>query len=476
MNNNIKSITSIIHLILSLTFVLFLPISILVKIVPYLFLAQIVSFIIDARRLSVGNVFYFSPAFLCLFYTIISFSLGSYAVSLDYVPDQWTSLMYNAQHKLKIVTFIIILSSYVVFLSSIVCYVKFYFHNNEYFEQTNFDIKLPIILLIVFSIVPVNLSFIGGAGNYSIIPMTMGASYLINILAKKKYKNRWWYYLLILVLFSVLRWGNKREAILLFVPIIFLESIYNNIVIDKIRFKNILIGSMTVAMGLYLIIVMSIIRGYGNFETKNFFKAMTYVDDYMAKDDFYTNFFVNIEVSTAYVHSYTGIAYVLDDLDLLSYGSTFYKIIFIPIPRSMYPGKPSSMIDLFTSVHSPWFRSVGGSFPVNIYTEAFWNFYYFGFLFLFFLFYFFNKYYYNCVNEIESGLGFKKGVFLFFISQWIAFCRGNGFDVLIVTLIIAKGIQILFNQFTSDFSVPIMNRNIYHNRVPRFNRRMNYQL
>ena len=69
---------------------------------------------------------------------------------------------------------------------------------------------------------------------------------------------------------------------------------------------------------------------------------------------------------------------VLSDLNLLAYGSTLIKPLFIMFPRDIFPFKPDSILELYTLAYDPAGRDLGGSWTIGLFSEFIWNFYFFG--------------------------------------------------------------------------------------------------
>jgi hypothetical protein len=64
-----------------------------------------------------------------------------------------------------------------------------------------------------------------------------------------------------------------------------------------------------------------------------------------------------------------------------TYGINFLKPLYAIVPRDIWNDKPISISRLFAQKFNPGFYEQGGSEPITIYGELFWNFGYFSFLF-----------------------------------------------------------------------------------------------
>lgn len=323
---------------------------------------------------------YFTPILLLIFYVDFSFFLGNYAL---YNGIENIKLNYENYLDWKYTN---ILLFYTLFFNLILFSIELFFIKKYLFILKNvekkeinkysltFYISMAIFIFILFSFIPLDITYLGGAGELSYIPKAISALIVIYILAYNKYKYRYLIYLFILFLFATFSFDSKREVVFFIFPIILLETVLNS----KIFYiKNLIYLLFSVIVVIFLIIVMSILRGYGNYDVDNFFEALFYVYAYTNNEFFLMYFFKNIETSYTYFHSMQAMEYILNDVDLITYGSTFIKFLFITIPSSIIDFKPKSLIDIYTTLYDPEFRKIGGSWPPNIVAD----FYYFSFIF-----------------------------------------------------------------------------------------------
>lgn len=383
---------------------------------------------------------YLTPIMLTIFYVDFSFGLGSWAFKNHIVLN---STDYNDYLKWKYNNYITL---YVLVINHLLFYLDLLFHKkylilyNKFMLifQKKYTLKLirniAIIFFIIFAIIPFNVSFLGGSGDMSGVPMTISALVLISLIAYSKSKNRYLIYLLILIIFSNFSYGSKREAIFFIFPILFLEVYLNKINVSiKILFKLLLVGLLL----LFLILIMSIMRGYGgyNIQKLNIIEVIPYVFDYIHRDMFFAYLFNNIETNYTFFHSIQAMEYIYNNSNLLSFGSTIIKFLFITIPSSIAPFKPHSIIDLYTSYRNPHFRAIGGSWPPNIYAEMFWNFYYFGIVYVVFIFSIINIIFLKFLKLLENQKIVYHIGFLYFYMQILMYSRGSGLDLFTVYMV-----------------------------------------
>jgi hypothetical protein len=242
-------------------------------------------------------------------------------------------------------------------------------------------------------------------------------------------------YIATILIFALSAAHNKRDAIFLLLPILLLESTEFNIRFNPRIIFFTTLGSLAVG---YLIIVLSIIRGYGEFKPKNFLDACKYVPDYVKSDYFIPSFMNNIEASYAYLHSNRAIEYIINNPNEIVHGKTLIKPLFAFIPRKFFPSKPESIIHLYTNTFSKEFRAQGGSWPISFQSEMFWNFHFFGIVFCALFFFIFNSVYLNILNIITSKNIINFIPLLYGYQLILTLVRGSGMDLFMVYFIFSS--------------------------------------
>jgi hypothetical protein len=227
-------------------------------------------------------------------------------------------------------------------------------------------------LTLPFFIIPLNLNWLGGDGDLAIVPKTVFAICGIIFIAKFNLSIRFLFYIGLIIFFSTFSIHEKREAIFLALPMAYIELMRNA--------RPLSLGMVLGGLGLLcilaiLILGMSISRGYGGFGgNDDIFESIPLVLEYIQSDFFIASFLYNIEANYYYFHALNSIEMIVSDPGLISFGSTIIKPLFIFVPRYIFEGKPESIISLYTWAYDPDIRSVGGSWPICILSEFFWNF------------------------------------------------------------------------------------------------------
>ena len=309
--------------------------------------------------------------------------------------------------------------------------------------------KILFLFLILFLLgyVKIKLSFLGGQGDFIYVFKLAVSILIVFVISDFKSKIRFLLYFFIICLFFNGSFNSKREILYVIILITFFEFLRNKIKI-RIKLKQFLLFSFGFAFIFYLVIIASIMRGYGNYNVNDSINASKYALDYITSEIATKALASNFELNYLYGNSSNAVNYIYSGEEDYLYGSTFLKFLFIPIPRSLFPEKPLSMIDIYTNKFDPSFRSIGGSYPIIIYSESYWNFSLLALPFLYLIFSLFNRFYLKVVGFIERSHISIYSVFLIFMYiTLIQFIRGSGFELWLLYGII----PILFIGFLIKF-------------------------
>ncbi|MDB4132547.1 oligosaccharide repeat unit polymerase [Amylibacter sp.] len=111
------------------------------------------------------------------------------------------------------------------------------------------------------------------------------------------------------------------------------------------------------------------------------FSSVIYMSSLRANSNLSSNLTIgillaNIDVIYYYFHGINSVILAIENLNLLAYGETIIKPLFILFPRELIGDlKPESMLTQYTSIYDPAYRAAGNSYPVNFISELIWNFY-----------------------------------------------------------------------------------------------------
>ena len=412
----------------------------------YLIFQLIIFGIVGSLKGYSKNRFVFSPSFIAVTYINLNFFFGSivferasvYAFLLGPYAE-WSNSNFVMGY-FNLANFAIILSYFIgiktpsLFKIQPICNLK------NFSSQVLF--LSGVLLITIFVFYDLNLNFLGGQGSYSVVPKTLGALFLIVTIFKfPSLGKRLLYYLILLIFFSVISWEDKRDAIFLLLPILILESTKFKIAINL---KKLILACFSLFVILYLILLMSITRGYGGYKADTFMAANSYVLDYINSNDFVPGFMNNLEISYTYLHSNNAIERIIKEPELITYGGTIVKPLFMFVPRNLYENKPKSIIHHYTHAYSKEYRNSGGSWTISIQSEMFWNFHFFGIFFGAMFFLVFNAVYHHTIELIKNDNIVNYLPLLYFYEVLLVLFRGSGMDLFLIYIILSTAIFLVF--------------------------------
>ncbi|KAA2239192.1 hypothetical protein F0L74_23590 [Chitinophaga agrisoli] len=407
---------------------------------------QLGLFLIHSSKSSNKSFLFLTPSFITLLYLNLNFAAGEYAISRNYgMSDTYYVAVQTARH-LDYITAYFLGCNLLVYMAIPAWLIKgrkptapappppmrwiMVSSNKGYFI-------ISCLALLGLSFANINLSFLGGSGNFSYVFQVAIAIPLCFMLAIEGKKYRWPLYLLMIGLFLAGHYGSKREILFILILIFLAEVVRGWIRLDLSFKKWILFGVLGAGV-FYIIILSSLLRGYGGYNVKGVWDATKYVSVYMNEDYFKDALVSNLEVGAVYGNSANGAGYIFDGHTRLLRGSTFAKVLFIPIPRSVYPNKPRSMVDIYTAKFVPAFRRDGGSLPIVLYGEVLWNFHLLGLPLLFLFYRYFNLWCYTAFTQLRQGvLSFRNMSAVFLFITFIQFVRGSGLDMWLLYYFVA---------------------------------------
>lgn len=401
-------------------------------------------------------VYILSPTFLSISYLNINFIFGSWSFLNEIVYNEAFLEAFHTWRHFKGTIFFFNIGNFLVFLSYICAQrLKLFYKFQQGFKSIKLSSRNKALVIVcssfvfcIFLLINLEISYFGVEGNFGITFRTIGAIIIFAILSQRKSNSRFIWYGIILIIFIATSSHNKREAIFLILPLFLLE-LHNKRF--SIGFKQIFSIAFIAAFFLYGIMVMSIVRGYGNYPVKNALEATSYVGDYMKSKSFLESLFNNLEFSYTYFCSTQSVEYIFDDPSHLTYGETLTKFLFLPVPRSVFPYKPNSSLHYFTEAYAPGSRTDPSkkweSFPISFYSEMFWNFHLFGLIFLFFFYTIFNNIYKIIVSKVRDHTIINHIALLYAYMLFLFLLRGAGFDLYFLYLAIGYFAFVFYKLF-----------------------------
>ncbi len=396
--------------------------------------------------------FLFSPSFLIVSYVCLSFVIGGFAFANGYVLSPKDLVDFGRWDRYNFATF--------YFMMCNICAVFAFFlakrgrpAGDPHPVRSSLRPYIPQliiggILLSVFSVVSVGLSVFGGSGNFSTIPRMFGFLVISITLARARWRYRFLAYVGLLLLFAAANYENRRVVLVLVVSLAFIEAAHLQEGL-RLSLRRVLGCLAVLALVVVLQMTMTIARGIDGFKG-SYWQTFASIDKFVGLENVMTYSLKQTEGPTTFFHSNNAIHYVLKDRSLLCYGSTLAKVIFIAVPRSIWPNKPKSMVDIYTTHWNPAWRRTGCSTGINVYAEYFWNFHVFGVLCVTLIFYLLNRVFFFYLSMLRTGNVWPYIYLAVGYSSLLMYARGHGLYSLAIDVSLAFGVQVvLFNSCVS---------------------------
>lgn len=388
-----------------------------------------------------------TPISLIYFYSAISLAGGSWGFSNRYIIMDSLEAGFNSWEFANFSLGILMLSL-TMFLIIGERFMPKNISSMQLREVTFSKLLLAIFLFVPFFFFQFKLDIFGGGGDLSTIPKTLFALFIILYLQKYPNFIRYIGYIVIILFLATISIHEKREAFFLLLPILFFESLKYSLILN---IKSGIALFFLIFYSLVLILAMSIARGYGEFgEFDSIFSTIALIPAYMNSDIFIGGLLLNIEVGYFYFHGVNAIELVLQDPTILSMGSTLIKPLFLFMPRFIFPFKPEQMIALYTLEHDPAFRAIGGSYPISIFSEFFWNFHLAGLFMILFLILFCYYIYKRLIESIEN---FSVPYILLYLVCYfniIMLARGSGLDMYVLFVVLSAFFIMIYSFIESS--------------------------
>ena len=217
------------------------------------------------------------------------------------------------------------------------------------------------------------------------------------------------------------------KRLLIFPTIVVLIMIWRDGVIRTGGFVGLIL------MTLGLIVPLSIMRGYGNFDAEIFSEALRYVGTYVQSDFFLPSLGNNIEAVYFYFHGMNSFQLAFE-AEAYLYGETIINMFFLGSSLYGFDDGFRSSIDVYTQQYDPEFRSIGGSYPIMVLSEFVMNFGAFSLLFFPFFLLILDSIWKNIRTINNPAARFSLEATVLYASLLLA--RGSSFDLFLYNLIL----------------------------------------
>lgn len=384
----------------------------------------------------------FSPILMSFIYTGLFFTLGAYVIPKGYgfflIPYESFPKMNHLNYYTiyLFVTNLVILFFWNLNLNRKSKVIEESLKTQKWirFKLSNFIFFSTLFLLLSLT----KLSFLGSISNTLLYPFKFIVIIaLILSSVRLTWRIKLYIYMAILILIALFHYHSKREIILILFAIVFIEFLYNKTKL-KLTLKTFGIVSLFTGVIFYMVLVASILRGYGGYKLNNNYEAFFKVPNYIQQDSFVNSVVANFEVNYMFGNTILCMYLVDSDKIPLQYGGSYLKFLLAPIPRSIWKNKPKGIILKYSYAVDPGYEKIGHSMPVVHYAEGFANFYWLGFIIAAFVIVIFEYIFWYIIRVKNKSVFNLKLVFFIYINSMIfQYIRGSGFDLFMLYVVIS---------------------------------------
>jgi len=326
---------------------------------------------------------FFSPSALSFNYVFVSFALGALAYRREWIIYSGERLgdYYDLEHIAFITTIFVLFGIAVLSALWVAQNWSVRISMGQAGSITSVWAAIGFGMMAIFSFVKITLPFLGGGGDFSILPRVMGSIAVTVYVSKTKLLYRVGVYFAITIFLAVTQSQDKRVVVFYLLTVLLLEASKQ----DRPTFspKILLAFIVTSVVLVWAVLSMSISRGYGNLDPRSHLDSVRLVPTYLKADTNLAFASRNFEFTATYFHSYNAAEYILNEPSEITLGASYLRPFLVVIPRSILPSKPSSTFGIYTRIFFSTFRGTGGSFVPNMFAESFWNFHILGALAIF---------------------------------------------------------------------------------------------
>lgn len=387
-----------------------------------------------------GVLFIFSPCILSVIYISLNSIIGCFFMMKGWCLDYTLLVAFHSIGSEVLFKYTLLTAVF----NAILCIIAFY-QSNRFIRRKNmkemnisvYRVRNIVILSIALTILATIPSIIyHGERTTSNIILSLYFPVYLSVLACLFYNvlrcslSNIILFAVIVGLFvfsSVALFHSKREAFFCLIVMILMFLIDKTNI--RLKLRHVLLGVIVGALSIIMILASSLMRGYNNFEGESFVDAVKAIPQYVNSPTFMPAIGGNFEVVSAFPHTVNAFNYIEIGRIPTLYGETFWRVLFVPIPESLFGYKPRKMLAIYTELFDASYRNIGGSYPVMCYAEFYANFKFLAIVFLLLFFYLFEKYYYVVLDKWGDNRRISSQIAaLCFFATFIMFTRGSGFS------------------------------------------------
>ena len=298
---------------------------------------------------------FFRPSVLMLMYMALNLFVGVYILENDLLYyDRYIDIIGHKSYSLSLFLLCHLLLSAAVIVPT------------RSLSVGSQKLSNPILVILLFCIgfvliLPLKLPSLGLNGSVSIYVL-IGLLPLV-LMSIKSVRLFSLISIVLLVIGSQVFFDNKREVIFLSLLVIALFALK----FFRFRAYHVIISMM---IGIFTVLYLSLLRGYGGYSLTNFEKLFV-VFDYALNPDNLGFIITNFELESASCNAIKNVECILDGSLRLSYGEGFLKPFTMFIPRWLWSEKPINYVTHYTTNVYPRLWEEGVSLPVLLVSEFF---------------------------------------------------------------------------------------------------------
>jgi hypothetical protein len=256
----------------------------------------------------------------------------------------------------------------------------------------------------------------------------------MGLVSRRQAGYRFGLYALYLLIEVGWNFNNKREIVIVLFLLLFFEAYYRRTRLT-LSVPNLLRYSAAACGFMGLVLTASILRGYGGFQPASLLQAARAIPEYAAAPVFQDAVIDNLELNYNYGSSITAIDFTIRGTLPHLLGLSFWKVLFLPVPRDLIGWKPESVMQLYTKAYDATFWLENGSLPVVFSSEMFVNFGQFGLLPFALVWIGLNKIFVGFHRASPHSFWYHTSAFL--CLSILIFARGSGMELYLLTYMLA---------------------------------------
>jgi hypothetical protein len=391
----------------------------------------------------------FLPSTFALVYFLVNLTLGAYLVPRGYGWNKEFSVsVARVDHYPLIVAYLMTCNTVLAWLSLRTLSAlqrmprdRLGAAANAAFQQRHFVLR-SVVFLCLFTMA-------SASGAYTAFSLQLGLMIMhLADPALHRHRLRWPVYAIYLATMIVFNYENKREIAMAFFLILFLEAHFRNTKLS-LSFQNGLLYIVVFSMFLSIVILSSLLRGYGNYSLLSIADVSNVFLSYIGSEIFYDVITDNLELNYNYGVTITSMDLVMKEVFNFQYGASIIKPIFLPFSRDFLTWKPESVMQIFTQAYAPDWWAEGGSMPVSLGAEMFINFHIAGFLALGIVIAILNIIFVVFPPLSITWTGFTS---VFMTVTVLLYARGSGLEQYLLYYIISLPVFVIFRIVLAYFS------------------------